>query len=96
MKQGVRFRTGIILLIISQLLGWGCLAFLGSVAIKSGKTVLFLGGTSLYAVSWGLLGLGVILARAQSIPSIHNLFKKLLISLTLRSSGLKKDGSHDS
>jgi hypothetical protein len=69
---------------------------LGFVVIKGGKTVLFLVGISFYTVSWGLLGLGVILASAEGIPSVRNLFKKLLISLSFRSSGLKKDGSHDS
>ncbi|OGP53341.1 MAG: hypothetical protein A2Y65_05480 [Deltaproteobacteria bacterium RBG_13_52_11] len=93
MQPGTKFKTGVILLIVSQLLGWGGMAFFGSLVLTTNKPVMYLFGVGLYAISWGMLGLCLLLADKEGIPPLCDLLKKLLISLPLRANGPKKDGN---
>ncbi len=76
MKPNVKFRTGIILLVVSQLLGWVALVFVCSLAFRTGKPIICFCGFGLYTVSWGGLGLGVMLAGTEGILYIRNFLKK--------------------
>jgi hypothetical protein len=93
MKPTIKFKTVIILLIVSQLLGWGGMAFFGSLALKTSKPVIYLFGAGLYAISWGMLALCLLLAGKEGILQVHDLLKKRLTSLSLRFNGHKKDGN---
>jgi hypothetical protein len=92
MKSGTRLKMGIILVIASQLLGWGGIAFFCSLALKTRKPGMCLFGTILYAVSWGLLGLCIVLVGAEGIQYIRNLLKKPSIAAFFRSARPKKNG----
>jgi hypothetical protein len=93
MKPRSKLRTGIILCIVSQLLGWGGTAFFCSLALKTSKPILCCFGIGLYALSWGMLGLCVMLVGTEGIHYVRDLFKKLVISLPLRCPGPKKDSN---
>jgi hypothetical protein len=81
MKLTAKFRTGIILLIVSQLLGWVALVFVCSLAFRTGKPITSFFGVGLYTVSWGGLGLGVMLAGTEGILYVRNFLKKRMSSL---------------
>ncbi len=93
MKPSFKFKLGILLLIASQLLGWGGMAFFCSLALKTGKPFICFFGFVLYAVSWGMLGFCVLLTGREGIPYVRNLLKKLSASLPLLSNSPKKDGN---
>jgi hypothetical protein len=94
MQPRIKLRAGIILLIVSQLLGWGALAFVCSLAFKGGKPAICLfGGIGLYAVSWGGFGLGVMLAGTEAILYVCNFLKKRVIASSLRFKGPLEGGT---
>lgn len=93
MKPSIKFKIGIILLIASQLLGWGGMAFFCSLALKTSKPFMCFFGVGLYVVSWGMLGLCVLLTGKEGIPYVRDLLKKLSTSLPLCSHAPKKDGN---
>jgi hypothetical protein len=93
MRPRIKLRAGIILLIVSQLLGWGALVFVYSLAFKGGKPAICLFGIGLYAVSWGGFGLGVMLAGTEGILYVRNFLKKRVISSPLRCKGPREGGA---
>jgi hypothetical protein len=86
MKPSVKFRTGIILLIVSQLLGWVALVLVCSLAFRTDKPIICFFGVGLYTVSWGGPGLGVMLAGTEGVFYVRNFLKKH-ISLFLQLKG---------
>jgi hypothetical protein len=84
---------GVIVLVISQFLGWGGIALLCSLVFKTSKPATYFFGVGVYTVSWGLFGGGVILAGPEGIHIVRNLLKKYSIFLPLRFKGAKKDGT---
>jgi|GEM_PF-2533995 len=76
MRVSIRFLLGVILLVINQPFGWGALVVFALWAVKTQKAVFYLIGVAAYALSWGLLGLGVLLAGPEGIPYLWNLLGK--------------------
>jgi hypothetical protein len=87
MQSHIKLRAGIILLIVSQLLGWGALVFVCSLSFKGGKPAFYLFRVGLYAISWGGFGLGAMLAGTKVILYVRNFLKKRLLSSLLRCNG---------
>lgn len=84
---------GVIVLVISQFLGWGGIVLLCSLVIKTSKPAMHFFGVGIYTVSWGLFGGGVILAGPKGIHIVRNILKKYLVFLSPRFKGAKKDGN---
>lgn len=57
-----RFIIGMILLLSNQPLGWGGMLLCMYLAKRTGKKWLYVAGTAVYGLSWGMLALGVYMA----------------------------------
>ena len=76
MRVSIRFLVGVILLAVNQPFGWGALVVCTVLAVKTQKTTFYLLGVGAYALSWGLLGLGLILAGPEGIPYLRDVLGK--------------------
>jgi hypothetical protein len=77
MKFSVKFWIGIVLLTTNQPLGWGAMLVCDFIAINKQNEFFFSLGIALYALSWGMLGLGALLAGPEGIRYSRLLLKKL-------------------
>jgi hypothetical protein len=77
MKFSLKHWIGIILLVINQPFGWGALLICNVIAIHERNALFSLLGLGIYALSWGMLGLGFILAGPESSKYFRSYFKKL-------------------
>ena len=77
MKASSRFWIGIVLLTTNQPLGWGAMLVCDAIAISKHNEFFSYLGISLYALSWGMLGLGALLAGPEGIRYSRLLLKKL-------------------
>jgi len=68
---------GIILIAANQPLGAVALLICNVIAIKKHNVFFSFLGIGAYALSWGMLGLGLLLAGPEGIRYIHSLTKKL-------------------
>jgi hypothetical protein len=75
MRVSIRFRLGIILLAMNQPFGWGALVVCAVLAVKTQRPMFYLIGLGVYALSWGMLGLGVVLAGPEGIPYLRGLLQ---------------------
>lgn len=80
MEFSLKFWIGIILLITNQPFGWGAMILCGALAIKTKKKFFYFLGLAVYALSWGMLGLGILLAGPEGIKYSRDLLKSLWIS----------------
>ncbi len=76
MKFSVKFWIGIVLLTTNQPLGWGAMLVFDAIAINKQNEFFFYLGIALYALSWGMLGLGALLAGPEGIRYSRLLLKK--------------------
>ena len=76
MKFSFGFWIGIILLITNQPLGWGAMLVCDTIAINKHNESFFYLGIALYALSWGMLGLGMLLAGPEGVRHSRPLLKK--------------------
>ena len=77
MKFSVKFWIGIVLLTTNQPLGWGAMLACDAIAINKHDEFFFYLGIALYALSWGMLGLGMLLAGPEGIRYSRLLLKKV-------------------
>ncbi len=83
MKKGnVRFIIGVILLFTNQPLGWGGMILFNSLALKYHKPFYSYIGFSIYALSWGILFLGVYLAGKEGVIFVKNHWKRIFSTLS--------------
>lgn len=76
-KRSFKFWTGIILLTTNQLIGWGGVVFCGLMAAKTGKKSFWITtGVVIYAISWAMVPLGVVLAGPEGVTMVKQLFAK--------------------
>ncbi|MBW2544780.1 MAG: hypothetical protein JRD43_04825 [Deltaproteobacteria bacterium] len=75
-KFSLRFWIGIILLTTNQPLGWAAMLACNAIAINKQSIFFTYLGFALYALSWGMLGLGVLLAGPEGIRYSRLLLKK--------------------
>ena len=77
MEFSPKFWIGIILLIINQPLGWGAVLICNALMIKKQNAIFSFLGIGAYALSWVILGLGLLLAGPEGIKYFRSLPKKL-------------------
>lgn len=80
MEFTLKFWIGIILLVTNQPLGWGAMLLCGALAVKTKKKFFYFLGVGAYALSWGMLGLGFLLAGPEGVQYSRNLLKGLWMS----------------
>jgi len=76
-NRSKRFWIGIILLVTNQPLGWGGMIISNALALKSHNIFYTYLGFGIYALSWGMLGLGVLLAGPQGRIWIKEFYQKI-------------------
>ena len=57
--------TGLVLLEINVPFGWGGAAICEAMAVRSGDHRWAVAGVAVYALSWGMVGLGLLMAGRQ-------------------------------
>ena len=77
MEFSLKFLIGIILLIINQPLGWGAMLICNALTIEKHNVLFSFLGIGAYALSWGILGLGLLMAGPEGIKYSRSLLKKL-------------------
>ena len=77
MEFSLKFWIGIILLIINQPLGWGAMLICNALTIEKHNVLFSFLGIGAYALSWGILGLGLLMAGPEGIKYSRSLLKKL-------------------
>lgn len=75
-KFSLRFYIGIILLITNQPIGWAAMVACNAIAINKHNIFFTYLGFGLYALTWGMLGLGVLLAGPEGIRYSRLLLKR--------------------
>ena len=83
MKFSLKFWIGIVLLTANQPLGWGAMIVCDALAISKNNEFFFYLGIALYSLSWGFLGLGVLLAGPEGVRYSRLLLKKSRERLSL-------------
>ena len=74
-SYSLRFISGMVLLLTNNVVGWLGLIGGSYFGKKTGKKIFLAAGTGLYALSWGMLALGVYLAGPQGVELVKKLFK---------------------
>jgi len=82
MRFSLRFCIGIVLLIINPAFGWGAIVIFNSLAIIESNEAFYFWGICGYIISWGMLGLGMILAGPQGLQYSRILLKRFWQFLT--------------
>ena len=77
MEFSLKFWIGIILLVTNQPLGWGAMLIFNAIAIHKHNALFSFLGIGAFALSWGMLGLGLLLAGPEGIKYFRFLLKKL-------------------
>ena len=72
-----RFWIGIILLVTNQPIGWGGMIIANALALKHHNIFYTYLGFGIYALSWGMLGLGVLLAGQQGKIWLKEIYQKI-------------------
>ena len=76
MKQSLKFRIGITLLLINYPVGWGGVSLCSTLAILNDNAKLHFVGIGIYTLSWLMLGLGLLLAGPEGIQYSRILLKR--------------------
>ena len=77
MGFSLKFWTGIILLITNQPVGWGAMFIGNTISFNKQDALYSFLGIGTYAFSWGMLGLGLLMAGPEGIKYSRSLIKKL-------------------
>jgi hypothetical protein len=77
MKFSFKFWIGIILLVTNQPLGWGAMFICNALSVNKQDTLYSFLGIGAYALSWGMLGLGLLMVGPEGIKYSRTLLKKL-------------------
>ncbi len=75
-KFSLKFYIGIILLTTNQPLGWGAMLICNTIAIDKQNIFFTYLGFGFYALSWGMLGLGLLLAGPEGVRYSRLLLKR--------------------
>ncbi|MDO9515970.1 MAG: hypothetical protein Q7J01_07740 [Syntrophales bacterium] len=75
-KFSLRFYIGIILLTTNQPIGWAAMAACNAIATSKNDIFFTYLGFVLYALTWGMLGLGVLLAGPEGVRYSRLLLKR--------------------
>jgi len=75
-RFSLRFYIGILLLTTNQPLGWGAMLICNAIALNRQDLFFTYLGLGLYALTWGMMGLGVLLAGPEGIRYSRLLLKR--------------------
>ncbi len=75
--KNIKFKTGLILLILNFPVGYGGLAVTGAIAASTEKPFWLLVGLGCYILSWIMLGAGIFLAGTEGIKTTKNIWLKI-------------------
>lgn len=75
-KFSLRFYVGILLLMTNQPLGWAALVICNTVALAKHSFFFSCLGFAFYALSWGMMGLGALLAGPEGIRYSRLMLKR--------------------
>ena len=67
-----RFKLGVALIVVNVPLGWGAGAVGAALAAFTHRKAWLVAGVAAYVLSWGLLGLGVLLAGPDGVKAVKN------------------------
>lgn len=74
-----RLFIGVLLVGIGMLLGWPAVACFAGIAVYTGEPLFaVIGGPVVYAVSWGIYGLGILIAGREAFYYV-NVFNRWLV-----------------
>ena len=76
MEFSLKFWVGIILLITNQPIGWGAMLIGNTLSINKQDALFSYLGIGTYAFSWGMLGLGLLMAGPDGIKYSRSLIRK--------------------
>ena len=76
MEFSLKFRIGIILIVVSQPFGVVALLIFNAIALHNHNAFFSYIGIAGYALSWAMLGLGILLAGKEGITYSRSLFKR--------------------
>ena len=76
MAQSAKFWIGIIFLVANQPLGILAIILCNAIALRQNNAVFTLIGLGAYALSWGMLGLGLLLAGPEGVAISRKWIKK--------------------
>lgn len=71
----LKFTIGMILLLTNQFVGWGAIIFSVYLFKKTKNKIYTVLGTVVYALSWGMFGLGLVLAGPEGKRIVEQLFR---------------------
>ncbi|HIJ56449.1 MAG TPA: hypothetical protein HPQ03_10025 [Deltaproteobacteria bacterium] len=77
MKFSFKFWVGIILLTTNQPLGWGTMFIFNALSVNKQDALYSFLGIGAYALSWGMLGLGLLMVGPEGIKYSRTMLKKL-------------------
>jgi len=75
-KFSLRFYIGILLLTINQPLGWAAMLICNAIAIDKQNVFFTYLGFVFYALTWGMMGLGILLAGPEGVRYSRLLLKR--------------------
>jgi hypothetical protein len=62
-----RIVAGLVLLVLSYVIGWPAIALLGAIAAWLKRPILLLGGPVLYGLSWLVFAVGLVVIGSKSV-----------------------------
>ena len=77
MAHTAKFRIGIFLLVANQPLGFLAILVCNAIALRQHNAIFSFIGLGAYVLSWGMLGLGLLLAGPEGIAFSRSLLKKI-------------------
>jgi hypothetical protein len=76
--KNLRFKIGLALLVVNIPFGWACAAGAVALTATTGNKRWLVIGTIAYALSWGMLGLGAVLAGSEGMQFARSLRERWL------------------
>jgi hypothetical protein len=77
MAHTAKFRIGIFLLVANQPLGFLAIFVCNAIAVRQHKAIFSFIGLGAYVLSWGMLGLGLLLAGPEGIAFSRSLLNRI-------------------
>ena len=77
MAHTAKFRIGIFLLVANQPLGFLAILVCNAIALRQQDAIYSFIGLGAYVLSWGMLGLGLLLAGPEGIALSRSILKKI-------------------
>ncbi len=89
-RSKIAFSIGVILLVINPPMGWLGFIIAAYLTTRFGRTIYFLWAMVLYGITWGMSGIGIILAGPRGFHLskiiLKNIWRKLFVKRRYRNS----------